>query len=208
MARPWEQSLQSGTLQAMVDLNFGMVLNLQELGEHAHCGPGNLRTSGLSYDPDTFMRAGVGYYPMFWPDMEVPDLPKVLNIVQVMHGVVHTEGRRVAVHCHAGLGRTGLVIACFLVFSEGLTPTGAVARVRRGRPGALQTPDQVAFVSVFERWVAHLRCHHWPSGLSAQELKAQVLSHSVQPSLVALPDAATAVDRCRLWRVRLDTNLL
>lgn len=174
MARPWEAVLQGGALQALVGHRFGMILNLQEVGEHHHCGPGNLRTSGLSYDPETFMRAGIGYYPMCWPDMGVPPLPKMVNIVQVMHHVTHTEGRKVAVHCHAGLGRTGLAIACYLVFSEGTEPAAAVAQVRAGRPGALQTSDQVKFVYVFERWLAHLRCHHWPSGCSRLQAKEQV----------------------------------
>ena len=33
-----------------------------------------------------------------------------------MDYVVSVEGRKLAVHCHAGLGRTGLSIACFFVF--------------------------------------------------------------------------------------------
>ena len=33
-----------------------------------------------------------------------------------MDYVTRVEGRRIAVHCHAGLGRTGLAIACFFVY--------------------------------------------------------------------------------------------
>jgi hypothetical protein len=69
------------------------------------------------------------------------------------------EGRRVAIHCHAGLGRTGLAAACFLVFTrESPSAAAAVAAVRAARPGALQTPAQVLFVSIFEQYLAHLRC--------------------------------------------------
>ena len=36
---------------------------------------------------------------------------------QVMEYVTTEERRKIAVHCHAGLGRTGLAIACFFVFT-------------------------------------------------------------------------------------------
>jgi protein tyrosine phosphatase len=42
--------------------------------------------------------------------------------MQVMDYVTGTEGRKVAVHCHAGLGRTGLAIACFFLYSQHYTP--------------------------------------------------------------------------------------
>jgi hypothetical protein len=38
-----------------------------------------------------------------------------------MDYVTGTEGRKVAVHCHAGLGRTGLAIACFFLYSQHYT---------------------------------------------------------------------------------------
>ena len=60
--------------------NFSSML--QEVGEHAHCGQGNLPHSGFSYDPESFMAAGVGVYNFSWRDMGVPTLYKMLDIVQ------------------------------------------------------------------------------------------------------------------------------
>jgi protein tyrosine phosphatase domain-containing protein 1 len=74
-----------------------------------------------------------------------------------MQYVTITEGRKVAVHCHAGLGRTGLAIACHLVFTRANSAGEAVLAVRRSRPGALQTRKQELFVHVFEQYVKHLR---------------------------------------------------
>lgn len=55
-------------------------------------------------------------------------------------------GRNVAIHCRAGLGRTGMIAARFLV-EQGMAPATAIGAVRAVRPGAIETPDQV-------RWVA------------------------------------------------------
>src|SRR5438067_2758280 len=41
----------------------------------------------------------------------------------------------VAVHCGAGLGRTGTLLACYLV-KQGLQPEQAIARIRAIRPGS------------------------------------------------------------------------
>lgn len=75
-----------------------------------------------------------------------------------MHYAVSVERKRIAVHCHAGLGRTGLTIACFLVAcGEAASAAQAVEMVRAARPGSLQTQAQVMFVSIFEQYMHHLR---------------------------------------------------
>lgn len=54
----------------------------------------------------------------------------------------------VCVHCRAGVGRTGMVLACLVGASLGTDGNRAVRVVRKTRP-ALDTPEQVAFVHDF-----------------------------------------------------------
>ena len=83
-ARPWQQHVQKYNLPAaFAQAGIGMIMNLQEVGEHDGCGPGNLRHTGFSYDPEWFTAAGVGVYNINWRDMGVPDLNTIMEVVQV-----------------------------------------------------------------------------------------------------------------------------
>ncbi len=54
-------------------------------------------------------------------------------------------GQRIALHCRAGIGRTGTVAARLLI-ERGMAPGEAVVAVRRARPGAIESPEQRAWV--------------------------------------------------------------
>ncbi|SES71230.1 cyclin-dependent kinase inhibitor 3 family protein [Oceanicella actignis] len=55
------------------------------------------------------------------------------------------DGGRLAIHCRAGLGRTG-TIAALLLIEAGAPPRRAVAQVRAARPGAIETPAQLRWL--------------------------------------------------------------
>ncbi len=62
-----------------------------------------------------------------------------------------------AIHCHAGLGRTGMLIACYLVFSERMTAKEAIYYVREKRPGAVQMNQQIEAIKEFEAFLRPAR---------------------------------------------------
>ena len=89
IARPWQENIHKYSLvDAFLHANVGMILNLQEVGEHDSCGPGNLPSSGFSYEPESFTAARIGFYNFSWRDMGVPDVDRMMDIVQVcMHSI-------------------------------------------------------------------------------------------------------------------------
>ena len=78
------------------------------------------------------------------PDFTAPEPEQIARMLTFIDAQVDA-GRPVAVTCYAGIGRTGTVLACYLV-SRGAEPADAVAEVRRRRPGSIQTPEQEAAV--------------------------------------------------------------
>ena len=73
-------------------------------------------------------------------DMQPPTLEDALTFMEFVRE--SERGRRpVVVHCGAGVGRTGTMLACYLV-EQGMEAGPALARVRRERPGSVETAGQ------------------------------------------------------------------
>lgn len=84
-------------------------------------------------------------------DFTAPTLDQVERAIATIEGFL-AQGLPVAVHCAAGLGRTGTVLACYLV-TQGSSAREAIEQVRTRRPGSIETPEQVA---VIEEYGHHL----------------------------------------------------
>ncbi|KAL4169390.1 hypothetical protein KRP22_010310 [Phytophthora ramorum] len=134
-------------------LNITAVFNLTLPGEHPYCGDG-LGASGFPYDPEKDLMAdNIRFYNFGWEDMTTPTLSFMMDIVKVIASVLLTGHHRVAVHCHAGYGRTGITIACALIFLHNIPPELAIRLVRRDRPGSVQTTGQTQFVHDFHAYL-------------------------------------------------------
>jgi len=84
------------------------------------------------------------------PDFTPPELEQIQRMVEFIDDQLR-DHRPVAVSCYAGIGRTGTVLACYLVH-RGEVPDEAIFRVRELRRGSIQTPEQEEVVFKYARW--------------------------------------------------------
>ncbi|XP_077049844.1 protein tyrosine phosphatase domain-containing protein 1 isoform X1 [Siphateles boraxobius] len=153
MARPSTYLIKRySIIEQFKQLNIKSIINMQLPGEHAHCGPPLESDSGFTYSPQVFMDNQIFFYNFGMSDFGVSSLEGMVDAVKVLAFSVQ-EGK-VAVHCHAGLGRTGVLIACYLVYTCRISASEAVHYVRIKRPRSIQTRSQINLVFDFARLVS------------------------------------------------------
>uniref|UniRef100_A0A7N6AS52 Protein tyrosine phosphatase domain-containing protein 1 n=1 Tax=Anabas testudineus TaxID=64144 RepID=A0A7N6AS52_ANATE len=156
MARPSTEIIEKyNVIEQFQRCGLKTVINLQRPGEHASCGNPLEQESGFTYRPESFMEAGIYYYNFGWKDYGVASLTTILDMVKVMSFAVQ-EGK-MAIHCHAGLGRTGVLLACYLVFTSRMSADQAILFVRAKRPNSIQTRGQLLCVREFAQFLVPLR---------------------------------------------------
>lgn len=84
-------------------------------------------------------------------DMHVPAVAPAVALCRDISRALE-DSHPVAVHCKAGLGRTGTILACVLVY-DGKSSASAIETLRAINPHYIQTQQQERFVEEFERYV-------------------------------------------------------
>jgi atypical dual specificity phosphatase len=94
--------------------------------------------------------AGLLVFHVPMVDMEAPAVEQLERCVSAMRRA-REQNMGVAVHCEAGKGRTGVVLAAYFV-DEGLSAQNAISRVRRLRPGSIETEEQLEVIEEYARY--------------------------------------------------------
>lgn len=62
------------------------------------------------------------------------------------------NGHRVGIHCVMGQGRTGTLLASYLMKKEGLTAVEAIDETRRRRNRSIETKEQEETLKAYEHY--------------------------------------------------------
>ena len=92
----------------------------------------------------------VNYLHVHSNDMGVPEFDDLVSAVDFIHRRI-TDNEPVMVHCLAGLGRTGTLLACYLVKYQKMSADYAIQKVREERPGSIQSYPQEEIIFQFEK---------------------------------------------------------
>jgi atypical dual specificity phosphatase len=92
-------------------------------------------------------------------NIQIPLVNRTAATPEVLSRITDTmvselkQGKSILVHCQAGQGRTGMVLAAYLIKEEGLSADEAIREVQRLRPGSLKRDGQRLAVMAYERYL-------------------------------------------------------
>lgn len=112
-----------------------------------------VRLNKSHYDREVLLQSGIQHYEMFMPDGGIPAWDQIEEFFKIADDIWKAKGA-IAVHCRAGLGRTGTMIATFLIRKFGLQAGHVIAYLRMMRPGSVLS-RQARFLDRYHLCIPH-----------------------------------------------------
>lgn len=112
-----------------------------------------VRLNKKYYDEHRFKANGIDHLDLYYPDGSCPSdeiLDRFLKTCEA-----RPSDQAIAVHCKAGLGRTGTCIGAFAMKHWGFTAAEVIGWMRVARPGSVIGPQQQYLESIQDRMHRH-----------------------------------------------------
>ncbi|OMJ75408.1 hypothetical protein SteCoe_25448 [Stentor coeruleus] len=103
-----------------------------------------VRLNNKTYEAERFTQRGVKHYDLYFLDGSVPSD----NIIKEFLRIAETETGALAVHCKAGLGRTGTLIGIYSMKHFDFPAADFIGWIRLCRPGSVLGPQQQFLVEI------------------------------------------------------------
>jgi len=94
----------------------------------------------------------IGYLHVPTPDLTAPDMDRIDTTVDFIYKKISND-QAVMVHCAAGMGRAGTILACYLVKYQKYSAKDAINKIRKERPGSIQSEVQEFAITFYEKHV-------------------------------------------------------
>ena len=128
-----------------VDYQRERISTIVLLAEDSECG----RITGFDIR-NSYLDQGMEVIHMPIPDFGIPRMANLIDAVDLASTQAR-QGDHLVVHCHAGVGRTGMFAACPAVHNLGFSGVEAISWAREQIPGAIEVPDQIRIIELYAR---------------------------------------------------------
>ncbi|MCV0372869.1 MAG: dual specificity protein phosphatase family protein [Nitrosarchaeum sp.] len=127
----------------------GMPTSFDELEWILNQGVKSIVTMTENALPENWVKE-IGYLHVPTPDYTAPEVDRIDMVVDFIQKKI-SENQAVMVHCAAGMGRAGTILACYLVKYQKYSAQDAIKKVRKERPGSIQSEVQELAISYYEK---------------------------------------------------------